>query len=123
MREYRQGDTVRLRVTVRDPHGVKFVYAIATREGSANKGGVLQTEHIRLEGTPPQRGPDPVTIDLLALVTNQLPGVYVCQEIQAYDGFFQVGRNSLIPPRRFRIVESAEDDREGPEVLEVGEFS
>ena len=32
MREYRQGETVRLTVTVQDPHRVQVVYATATRE-------------------------------------------------------------------------------------------
>jgi hypothetical protein len=121
MREYRQGDTVRLRVNVQDPHEVQVVYATAIREGSY-QGGDTQTNQIRLESIPTERGPGPVTLELQARVTTQTPGVYACQEIQAFDTLNQESRTPLDPPRRFRIIESAEDDREGPEVSEVGEF-
>jgi|SRR5215204_1412617 len=122
LREYRQGDEVRLPVTVQDPNGVQVVYTTATREGS-NQGGHPQTDRIRLDGIPEERGSEPVQLELQATVTTQSPGVYVCQEIQAIDMRSQVSIIPLTPPKQFRIVESTEDDAEGPEVLEVGEFS
>jgi hypothetical protein len=62
MQEYRQGDTVRLRVNVQDPHEVQVVYATAIREGSY-RGGDPQTDQIRLESIPTERRPGPVTLD------------------------------------------------------------
>ncbi len=121
MQEYRQGETVRLTVTVQDPHGVQVVYATAIRAGTYQGGGP-ETDHIRLDAVPPERGPEPVVLELQAQVTTQNPGVYVCQEIQAFDMLDQESTTPLNPPRRFRIVESTEDDREGPAVSDVGEF-
>ena len=120
MREYRQGETVRLTVTVQDPHGVQVVYATATRENreGSYQGGDPKTDFIRLDAMPPAPGPAPVVLELQARVTTQ-----VCQEIQAFDMLNQESRTPLDPPRRFRVVESTEDDREGPAVLDVGEFS
>ncbi len=125
MREYRQGETVRLTVTVQDPHGVQVVYATATRENreGSYQGGDPHTDFIRLEAVPPELGPEPVVLELQAQVTTQNPGDYVCQEIQAFDMLNQESRIPLDPPRRFRVVESTEDDREGPAVSDVGEFS
>lgn len=127
MREYRQGETVRLTVTVQDPHGVHVVYATATRENreGSYQGGDPKTDFIRLDAMPPvrERGPEPVVLELQARVTTQNPGVYVCQEIEAIDMLSQESRTPLDPPRRFRVVESTEDDREGPAVSDVGEFS
>jgi hypothetical protein len=125
MQEYRQGETVRLTVTVQDPHGVQVVYATATRENreGSYQGGDPHTDFIRLDAMPPAPGPNPVVLELQARVTTQNPGVYVCQEIQAFDTLNQESRTPLDPARRFRVVESTEDDREGPAVLDVGEFS
>ena len=124
LREYTQGDEMRLPVRVQDPSGVQVVYATATREGS-NQGGDPQTDQIRLScGTnPAERGSEPLSLVLQATVTTQSPGVYVCQEIQAIDMLSRESITPLTPPRRFRIVESTEDDSEGPEVLDVGELS
>jgi hypothetical protein len=43
--------------------------------------------------------------------------------VTADDTWGNSKRNDLDPPRRFRIVESPQVDREGPEVIDVGEFS
>jgi hypothetical protein len=69
MREYRQGETVRLTVTVQDPHGVQIVYATATRENreGSYQGGDPQTDFIRLDAMPPAPGPDPVVLELQAV--------------------------------------------------------
>ncbi len=120
MPEYRQGDVVRLTVTVRDPHGVQVVYARARREEAETE---HPTNYIRLEGVPLKRGYTPELVELAALVTTETPGVYVCTHIQAFDMLGFKTDHPLEPPKRFRIVESPEDDREGPEVLDVGEFS
>ena len=120
--EYRQGETVRLTVTVQDPHGVQSVYAHASREGIHQVDGP-ETDFIQLAAIPLQQGPEPVVLELQAQVTTQNPGVYVCQEIQAFDMLDQASTTPLNPPRRFRIVESTEDDREGPAVSDVGELS
>ena len=122
LREYRQGERVRLTVTVQDPHGVQVVYATAIRAGTYQGGGP-ETDHIRLDAVPPERGPEPVALELQAQVTTQNPGVYICQEILAFDTLNQKSTTPLNPSRRFRIVESTEDDREGPAVSDVGEFS
>jgi hypothetical protein len=125
MREYRQGESVRLTVTMQDPHGVAVVYATATRENreGSYQGGDPKTDFIRLDAMPPAPGPAPVVLELQARVTTQNPGVYVCQEIHAIDTLHQESRTPLDPPRRFGVVESPEDDREGPAVSDVGEFS
>ncbi len=132
MREYRQGDTIRLTATVQDPHGVQVVYATATRaehrpitEIEEEPVAPLQTKtnSIRLEGVPSQRGAEPETLELQATVDTQAPGVYLCREIQAFDMLNNGSYRPLHPPRQFRIIQSPEDDREGPEVLDVGEFS
>ncbi len=125
MREYKQGDTVQLRVRVQDPSGVHSVNAYAFHEGTGPGATppATQEEQISLGGVPPEQGSAPVDVDMHAPVTTQVPGVYVCREIWAYDTLQRHTIYPLEPPRRFRIVESAEDDREGPEVLEVGDFS
>jgi hypothetical protein len=128
MREYRQGETVRLTVTVRDRSGVHSVNAQAFREGTGPGATPLPTmeDQIYLTGYPMQPGAptaEVMEVVIQAQVTFQTPGVYECREIRAVDRMMQETIHRLEPPKRFRIVESAEEDREGPEVLEVSEFS
>lgn len=125
MKEYRQGDIVHLPVTVQDPSGVQVVYSTAIREESV-PGADLQKDQIRLEATTTQAqrtSSNPEPLELQAQVTDQTPGVYTCQEIQAFDMLDQESINLLNPPLRFRIVESVSDDQEGPELLQYGDFS
>ncbi len=128
--EYRQGDIVGLRVTVQDPSGVQAVYATATRVESAsipeqNPEDTVdpgRSISLRLEGAPEGGGPEPKEVTLRARVTNQAPGEYICREIQAFDMLDQESFHPLHPPRRLRITGSLEEDREGPSVLDVGDF-
>jgi predicted extracellular nuclease len=125
MKEYRQGDIVHLPVTVQDPSGVQVVYSTAIREESV-PGADLQKDQIRLEATTTQAqrtSSNPEPLELQAQVTDQTPGVYTCQEIQAFDMLDQESITLLNPPLRFRIVESVSDDQEGPELLQYGDFS
>ena len=130
LREYRQGDTVLLTVTVQDPSGVRLVSAQAFREGRGPEAipPGTQEEQVYLSPDPlsdplPQPGSAPVEVVLRGMVGNQVPGVYVCEYITADDTWGNSKRTDLDSPRRFRIVESPQQDREGPEVLDVGEFS
>ncbi len=128
--EYRQGDNVSLRVTVQDPSGVQAVYATATRVESASIPGQGPEDSVdpgrsislRLEGAPEGRGPEPKEVTLRARVTNQAPGEYICREIQAFDALDQESFHPLHPPRRLRIIGGPDEDREGPSVLDVGDF-
>ncbi len=125
MKEYGQGDIVHLPVTVQDPSGVQVVYATAVR-GESVPGGDLQKDQIRLEATTTQAqrtSSNPEPLELQAQVTDQTPGVYTCQEIQAFDMLDQESITLLNPPLRFRIVESVSDDQEGPELLQYGDLS
>ena len=120
MREYRPGDIVRLLVTVQDPSGVQQVTARAFREET---GLPANEEQIVLAAPGSEGSFAPVdNIVLQGRVRTQAPGVYICDEITATDTLGNSKTTPLTSPRRFRIVESAEEDREGPEILEAGEF-
>ncbi len=128
--EYRQGDTVSLRVTIQDPSGVQAVYATATRVESASMPDQSpedtvdpgRTISLRLEGAPEGGGPEPKEVTLRARVTNQALGEYICREIQAFDMLDQESFYPLHPPRRLRIAGGPAEDREGPSVLDAGNF-
>jgi hypothetical protein len=121
MREYRPADLVRLLVTVQDPSGVQQVTARAFREETGPSAN--EEEQILLAAPGSEGGFAPVdNIVLQGRVRTQTPGVYICDEITATDTLGNSKTTPLTSPRRFRIVESAEEDREGPEILEVGEF-
>lgn len=128
--EYYQGHTVRLQVTVQDRSGVRVVYATATRAESASSperspGSTVDPGRaisLHLEGAPEGQGPEPKEVTLRARVTNQAPGEYICHEIQAFDMLDQESFYPLHPPRRLRITEGPDEDREGPSVLDVGDF-
>ena len=124
LQEYGQGDTVRLPVRVQDPSGVRSVFAYAYREGKGPGATppATQEDQIYLSGNPPaQQGSAPVDVVLQGMVGNQGPGVFICEQITAEDTWGNSKTTLLDSPRRFRIVEGPKD-REGPEVLEVGEF-
>jgi len=130
LREYRQGDIVRLTVTVQDPSGVHLVSAQAYREGTGPGATppATQEEQIYLSPDPladplPQPGSAPVAVVIQGMARTQVPGVYVCEHITAVDTLGNSKSTDLDTPRRFRIVESPQQDREGPEVVDVGEFS
>jgi hypothetical protein len=121
MREYRPSDLVRLLVTVQDPSGVQQVTARAFREETGPPAN--EEEQVLLAAPGSEGGSAPVdNIVLQGRVRTQAPGVYICDEITATDTLGNSKTTPLTSPRRFRIVESAEEDREGPKVLEVGEF-
>lgn len=123
MKVYRQGDTVRLAVTVRDPSGVSYVNAVAYHEstGPGATPPATTDEQIYLMSSPPPQEAGPVQVELLAQVTTHVPGVYICREVRAYDTLGQETVYPLDPPRQLHIVESGQEDREGPEIVDVAE--
>lgn len=131
MMEYRQNDVIKLPMTVQDEHGVQIVYATAYRvedsptsetESTTNSLQARPTE-IRLGGQPLERDSKPQQVELQATVTTENPGEYEIREIQSFDMLSQVSHHPLDSIIRFRIKDSPEDDRRGPDVLEVGELS
>jgi hypothetical protein len=119
LKEYRQGDTIRLSVVLRDEYGVTHASTTAFLEGSS------RTEHLEqlrlsgwLEGDPPTKA----EIVLEGEVNQELPGVYECYAIAAGNARGAESGHKLAPPLCFRIVEHPDDVRDGPEVLSVGTF-
>jgi hypothetical protein len=118
LKEYRQGDTVRLTVEMRDPHGVGGGFARAVLEGSDYNDPFDALDLTAwAEGTPPQ-----AEFVLHGAVSQQPPGVYECDAIVGENPYHALSRHDLEPPLRFRIVEHPDDVREGPEILSVGTF-
>ncbi len=123
MKEYRQGDTVRLTATVQDPNGVSYVKVVAYHEstGPGATPPATTDEQISLFDSSPPQEPGPVEAELEGRVTDQVPGVYTCREIQAMDTLGHQSFKPLDPPQEFRIVESGQEDQEGPKILDVEE--
>jgi hypothetical protein len=116
--EYRQGDTVRLTVELRDENGV----------GGANAWAILQgSDGDDIYGELPLMGwaeghPTQAEVVLEGEVKQQPPGVYECPVILAANAYHALAHHELSPPLCFRIVEDPDDVREGPELLSVGTF-
>lgn len=118
LKEYRQGNTVRLTVEVRDKHGIDTVHADAFLEGSTEDD--LDAD-LRLSGWP-EGHPTQAVVELQEGVEQHRPGIYVCENIITSNPYDAVRHHDLDPPLRLRIVEHPDDVREGPEVVSVGEF-
>src|ERR671917_664517 len=99
LRGEREGEKKSPSVSGEDPHRGQSVYAHASREGIHQVDGP-ETDFIQLAAIPLQQRPEPVVLELQAQVTTQNPGVYVCQEIQAFDMLDQASTTPLNPPRR-----------------------
>ena len=123
--EYRQSDTVRLTVELRDANGVRSAGTMGFLEGSGDhsKPGLVDPYHkLEIHGCSEEEEATHVQIVLHGTVEQQTPGVYVCYAVVGENPYGAFSRHDLDPPMRFRIVEHADDIREGPEVLSVGEF-
>jgi hypothetical protein len=127
LKDYRQGDTVRLTVEMRDSNGVRSAFARTFLEGRRDDdpeqvldlSGWAEGEpgHGWGEGEPVQ-----AEVVLSGTVEQQRPGVYACFAIVPQNAYGAMSRHELDPPLRFRIVEHPDDVRQGPEVLSVGTF-
>ncbi len=130
LREYKRGDTVRLTVELRDEAGVESAHTTARREGS-EYGTEYDPETERPTGLTNDLdlngfvsgAPKQASVVMRGTVENQVPGIYECRVIKAYDVNMMETRHRLDPASRFRIVEEPDADREGPEIMGVGEFS
>jgi hypothetical protein len=124
IKEYRQGDTVRLTVELRDENGVYAGHAAAFLlvDGEPDEDPAYLEHRLELSGWPEGSSPTQAEFVLTEEVRQQSPGVYVCYAVVAENQYEAYSRHDLVPPRRFRIVEHPDDVREGPEVLSVGEF-
>lgn len=123
MKEYRQGDTVRLIVEAQDEHGVHYIAAAALLEGK--EASDLNTVHPRhmldLAGWPEDETTRAEVV-LTGEVEQQEPGLYTCYVVVAENDRHALSRHELDPPLQLRIVEHPDDVRKGPEVLSVGEL-
>ncbi len=122
--EYKQGDTVRLTVELRDKHGVREVSTTAFLEGSGDHSDPLRMapKHTLSMVGWLEEATTHAEIVMHGTVEQQPPGVYVCYAIVGENSYSALSRHELDPPKRFRIVEHPDDIREGPEVLSVGEL-
>ncbi len=124
--EYRQGDTVRLTVELRDEqHGVREALTTAFLEGSGerDKEPALWNSRRTLDlGGSVEEATTRAEIAIQGTVWLQDPGVYACYAVVGVNSRGVPSRHELDPPRRFRIVEHSDDVREGPEILSVGEI-
>lgn len=121
VREYRQGDIIRLPVELQDPNGIRSAAVQAFLEGE--HGDDEGVPEIELFGWPEgEGGPERAEFVLEAEVKQEPPGVYRCAVLVANNTYQAFSRHEIDPPMRFRIVERPDDVREGPEVLSVGEF-
>jgi len=125
MPEYKQGDTVRLTVELRDQNGVGQVDAWVVLQGSSTDD---PHRELHLTGWPEghprdgMRHPRRAEVVLTNEVDQQPPGVYECRLIVAENAYHAQSRLELDPPLGLRIVEHPDDVREGPEILSVGTF-
>ena len=125
MPEYKQGDSVRLTVELRDQNGVGQVDAWVVLQGSSSDDPHRELHltgwpegHPRAEHHHPRRAEVVLTNE----VDQQPPGAYECRLIVAENAYHALSRHELDPPLRLRIVEHPDDVREGPEFLSVGTF-
>jgi hypothetical protein len=119
LREYRQGDIVRLTVELQDESGLQTATTWARLEGEHAENKIVP--EVKLTGWP-EGYPSRAEVVLTAELGQEPPGVYECSVIVGENGHHALSRHEIHPPRRFRIVEHPNDVREGPEILSVGEF-
>lgn len=120
VREYRQGDVVRLTVELQDNNGVRYALAVALLEGE-KRGDAPGDRKLELDGWP-EEPTNRLELVLTGTVEQQKPGLYFCYAVVAENDHQALSRHGLDPPLQLRIVEHQDDVREGPEVLSVGTF-
>lgn len=128
LREYGQGEYVVLRVELQDQTGISTVQSSATLQETRKPltdfkaNTELARRDIRVDLYAEARGERQATVELTGRISTQPPGVYVCRSVTAWDVYGQATQLQLDPPRHFKIVETQELDREGPEILSVSDF-
>ena len=121
VREYKQGDTVRLTVEMQDDHGIYSGFAVALLLVDGVPDRKTQLHRLALEGGP-EGEPPRAEFVLSATIEQEQPGVYVCDSVITENSWHAMKRHDLNPPKRFRIVEHPDDVREGPDLLAVSDF-
>lgn len=119
LKEYRQGDTVRLTVELRDEHGGLHIEAWAKLDREPEDGE--WDIDLNLSGRPDEEETQAQVV-ISGTINQQVPGVYKCSVFAAGNAYNALTSHKIDPPLRFRIVEHPDDIRRGPEVLSVGAF-